>query len=680
MKKLSINKILPAFIFSFFVFVILPFIYTDRLLDPELSFRFICITFVVFFFFIYFLLRRNKIYLPPLNQRLTFIFTGYFLLNCISIIFSANTDESIYELLFLLIFLLFYVCLLILIQKNDEVWPVIIKNINIGILVFSGIALYQLYPFVVNYFEKGKPFVLSLTIASSLGNKNFYSETLLMSLPFVAHGMFFFKNAWKKISVFNFILILFSIFILQTTSVWLGLLIGISLLGFFYCKELMANKKIKMGVTALFLLMFLTGGAILISKPFFFKSTVSKVQVVLKYITDPQALEVFSIENNNSTYERIILWRNSFKMIREHPVFGVGLGEWKIYFPKYGMGKAPYMNTGMIRFEKPHNDFLLIWCESGFLAVVCYIALFITSFIYCRKILKKKETGKDKLLIRLMIAGLAGFMVISFLGYPNQRPFTMIFLMLQFAVVQSEYVKLFPSEKNLNTKKMYSIIFIAGIFISGYALNVGFKRLKSEMHLSNALRAQKFKNWGIMYREALKAKSDYFPMDYTATPVSWYIGFASFYAGNREEAFLNFKEAEKINPYHFNLLNDIGTCYDLQGNSEMAKSYYHKAIDISPVFPDAIINLSVIYYNAGNIDSAYAFISSDNLGTHMSYPKDVKVILNAKARQIIQQIPDSSTRQYLMEKINDDKWLLSLHNEAKQTNSKLEVLLLRAKN
>ncbi|HKR03366.1 MAG TPA: O-antigen ligase family protein [Bacteroidia bacterium] len=675
MKKLSINKILPAFIFSFLVFAVMPFVYSLRLLDPELSFRFIFISLLVFFFFLYFFLKRSAVHLPPVNQKLTLIFISYILLNSITLLFATDKNESFYEWIRLLIFLFFYVCLLIILQKNDEALPVIIKNINVCILVFSAIALLQLYPFVINYFETGKPFTLSLSIASSLGNKNFYSEVLLMSLPLVLYGIYIFKKTWKGISVFNAVLILVTIFFLQTLSVWIGMLTGVLLFAFFYRNTLFQNKKIRTSVIITSVFIIVLAGAIIFLKPVFFKSIISKYNVALRYITDPRALETFSLENNNSTYERIILWRNSFRMIKEHPFFGVGLGEWKIYFPKYGMGQAPYMNTGMIRFEKPHNDFLLIWCESGLPGLASYVSLFIVSFIYCRKIIKGKQMEKDKLLMRLVSAGLAAFLVISFLGYPNQRPFTMIFLMLLFAVVQSEYLKLFPAKKNLNVKKFYAIFFISGILISGYGVNIGIKRLKSEMHLSNALRAQKYKNWGIMFREAEKAKSDFFRMDYTSTPINWYMGFASFYAGNREQAFINFKEAEKMNPYHFNLLNDIGTCYDLQGNSEMAKLYYHRAIGISPLFPDANVNLSVIYYNAGNIDSAYAYISKNNLGTNPNYVKDLKVILRAKAQQIIQQVSDSATKANLSEKIKDENWLLSLHKDAQKTNNKLENLL-----
>ncbi|MEP7167809.1 MAG: O-antigen ligase family protein [Bacteroidota bacterium] len=680
MKIFSIKKITPAFIFSFFVFALLPLklfpFYSDGLLDPELGLRFLCTSLIVFSFFLYFLLRRNKISLPAINQTLTFVFAAYIFFSGISLIVATIKGGSFYELIRLIIFLFFYLCFVILLQKKEEALPVIIKNINISILVFSAIGLYQLYPLLVNFIEKGKAIELKLSLASSLGNKNFYSETLLMALPFIVYGITIFKKAWRGISIFNFIFILITIVYLQTVSVWLGLSISIFLMGIFYRKRLFESRKTKAGFVITFVCVVIVTGIIVYSKPAFFNSFTSKFNIALKYIHDPEAMENYSLENNNSTYERIILWRNSFKMIKEHPLLGVGLGEWKIYFPKYGMGRAPYMNSGFIRFEKPHNDFLLACCETGIPGLISYLTLFFISFRCCKKIISAKQTEKDKLLMRLMAAGLTGFLTISFFGYPNQRPFTMIFLMLVLAVVQSEYLKLVPAKGNANAKNFYNILFICGILISAYALNIGTKRMKAEMHLSNALRAQKYKNWGIMIRETTLAESSFFPMDYTGTPIYWYRGFANFYAGNQNEAFVNFQKAEKVNPYHINVLNDLGTNYDLQGQSETAKLYYLKTINISPLYANALLNLSVIYYNTGNIDSAYMLISHPFLANSQNYSKDLDAILHAKALKIVQQVSDSAARASLSEKINDEKWLLSIHKESQKENTKLENLLL----
>ena len=67
-----------------------------------------------------------------------------------------------------------------------------------------------------------------------------------------------------------------------------------------------------------------------------------------------------------------------------------------------------------------------------------------------------------------------------------------------------------------------------------------------------------------------------------------------------------------MNPYHIHVLNNLATSYEIKGNHEMAIDMYNRAILISPKFDEALLNLSAVYYNNGNIDSASSIISRVN--------------------------------------------------------------------
>jgi O-antigen ligase len=47
---------------------------------------------------------------------------------------------------------------------------------------------------------------------------------------------------------------------------------------------------------------------------------------------------VTSQKNNNSLFERLMLWRNSLLLAKEQPLTGIGTGNWKIFYSKYGIG------------------------------------------------------------------------------------------------------------------------------------------------------------------------------------------------------------------------------------------------------------------------------------------------------------------------------------------------------
>lgn len=91
---------------------------------------------------------------------------------------------------------------------------------------FSVYGMMQLYPLLLDYFQKSKPLVIDLTICSSLSNKNFFAEVITILLPFQFYGVRKEKGTWLVLSWTSLSLCIFWIILLQTVSSWLAILIG----------------------------------------------------------------------------------------------------------------------------------------------------------------------------------------------------------------------------------------------------------------------------------------------------------------------------------------------------------------------------------------------------------------------------------------------------------------------
>ena len=82
---------------------------------------------------------------------------------------------------------------------------------------------------------------------------------------------------------------------------------------------------------------------------------------------------------NLATQYRLDWWRNSAHMVADHPVFGVGRGNFVVVYPQYAilgdqvMGGLDHVNRAGQRVDtainSPHNDFLQIWTETGPLGI-----------------------------------------------------------------------------------------------------------------------------------------------------------------------------------------------------------------------------------------------------------------------------------------------------------------------
>jgi O-antigen ligase len=71
-------------------------------------------------------------------------------------------------------------------------------------------------------------------------------------------------------------------------------------------------------------------------------------------------------------YSRQEIWRDTWKMVRAHPIAGAGLGAYPTVFPQYAR------HEGMYVVDYAHNDYLQVLADGGLIAgllAVCFIAL-----------------------------------------------------------------------------------------------------------------------------------------------------------------------------------------------------------------------------------------------------------------------------------------------------------------
>jgi len=99
--------------------------------------------------------------------------------------------------------------------------------------------------------------------------------------------------------------------------------------------------------------------------------------------------------------DRLIVWRTAFRMIRENPFLGKGIGTFMDYFSKY----MPDLLT-----QYAHNCYLQIWAETGIFSLLSFLLFIGTILLKGIKIFRK---GRNSLVLGL-VCGIMGFLVHSF--------------------------------------------------------------------------------------------------------------------------------------------------------------------------------------------------------------------------------------------------------------------------
>ena len=110
---------------------------------------------------------------------------------------------------------------------------------------------------------------------------------------------------------------------------------------------------------------------------------------------------------------RLLIWRIAIDMIRERPLFGWGLGNYKLQYPQRIVG----LNAQETYVGHPHNLWLMLGCEAGLLVA---IALTIWVGVICFRAVKQlmQAPSNDRAIILSYLAAFWGCMAFSLFDVP----------------------------------------------------------------------------------------------------------------------------------------------------------------------------------------------------------------------------------------------------------------------
>lgn len=654
------------FLFSFILFIGFPICISYHLQDPFITPRLILISTTVITFSIIFLFssRKEPFSFPVIT---VFSFLAFMVLYAISISKSLNPGDAWYE--WMKTFLAFPVMLLtaVFFRENERRF-MLLKFSQICVMILSAVYVYQWLDFLAHK-ELEFVFDYRLHLASTLGNKNFYAEVLMLLLPMSVISFFSLKKFWKWLSLFNCFIILVSVLLTQSFAALAASVVSALVVFAVYYSRRSKRKlsglkpvAITTGVLALAGWIAFKSGA--------FKTFNQRFETIQQYIQHPELMDSTAKANSNSAFERMLLWRNSIELIKENPLSGCGAGNWKLFYPKFGIGGTRFIEAGYVHYEHPHNDYLLVASEAGIPALLTYLLfLFSLAWIAIKRI---RAGDMEFMLASGILFAVIGFMLVSIFSFPRMRFYGWmimgVYAGLLFALRQKE------GERRLNvSSEKWKLLLLVCLGFSAWSFYAGIVRYSGEVHSLIMQKAKKQSNMARVVREAEKAASWYFPIDETATPFTWYKGMAMFYSGNVSGARIEFEDALKKNPYHIQLLNDLATTYEQTNEREKAISFYQRALSITPYFPQSLLNISACYFNIGRKDSAFFYIDKlygIKLAFHekTSYDIYLPAILREKIYMEANMLPDD-IREKVVSEATDSALVNATYRMSKRKNT-----------
>ncbi len=125
---------------------------------------------------------------------------------------------------------------------------------------------------------------------------------------------------------------------------------------------------------------------------------------------------------------RVALWRDSLRMARDFPIFGVGLGAWPELFPRYRGGPWSYLFM-----PAAHNDYVQLLAETGLIGSFAAAAFFAAAG---RRIIGgfARLDRLDSYILAAIIGGLAAAAAHELFDFSLQIPANAILFTVLFAL------------------------------------------------------------------------------------------------------------------------------------------------------------------------------------------------------------------------------------------------------
>jgi O-antigen ligase len=245
--------------------------------------------------------------------------------------------------------------------------------------------------------------------SSTLGHPDFLGDLLAMVIP-LSLALCYLEKGWKKRSAWllSILIQLGGLLVSQTRGAWIAATVSIStfflLEPFFYreSKKGVFQKKIIVSLVAIFLFFGLVVSFLLVKPEFRYR-----------------AASILKIKEQT----RIYLWHDSFKVIKEYPLFGSGPETFRLSFMPYKGIELAKMEKN-VNYDNPHNNYLYIWATTGTLGLITYLYLLFCSFREGIRNLKENIASNPTFYLGILtsleaycIAMLTGFDTISTIFY-----------------------------------------------------------------------------------------------------------------------------------------------------------------------------------------------------------------------------------------------------------------------
>ncbi len=385
------------------------------------------------------------------------------------------------------------------------------------------------------------------------------------------------------------------IILLMTRAVWLGLAVGIAL-----SVLLLIVKGQLIGLSARIRILMAAGSFLILVVAFGVLSIMDSGDD----FTPVERIKSIVSPRDAHNQPRVKIWSITLEMAKDHPVTGVGPGNWKLEMTDYLEGFG--FLREQINWYRPHNDFLWNLAEKGIFGLLLFLGLFGLTAYYLLYVMLRSERKDDKIFALCLFSGLMAFIVVSFFDFPYERINHQVYFALMIAAAGIKYIEV----KGVNPIKIkIPAVVLIVLLLLIFPFIYGVSSTQFEVQVDNAKRAQHFSQWQEMLEISKKIPTTFRDIDPNGLPVFFYTGMAYDQLGDLQNARVAYEKALEAHPKNISVMNNLAVVFHKSGQREIAIELLNNALKLAPDYHDGIFNLSSFYGISGDFQKSYDVIT-----------------------------------------------------------------------
>ncbi|MFM8734916.1 MAG: O-antigen ligase family protein [Pirellulales bacterium] len=440
-------------------------------------------------------------------------------------------------------------------------------------------------------------------VTGRMSNVNLYAGLLAMLLPWSVGGTLLVTGGWRGFAAITAVATAVMLIVIQSRAAWLAIAVAglvVAVVVLVARRPLAVSPGVRRGLAAAIVgsivgivgLAAVTGSDTPVGR--FLQSTL---------VTRPHQA------GGPSDGGRTMIWGVTTRMIADHPLTGVGAGNFTVRLHEYyGGDDLDFAALSSDNWIQPHDDFLWVAAEKGLPGLAAFVAIFVAAAAAIRTVITAGSVADARLAVTCLGA-LVAYLVFSCVDFPLDRVTHQVQLAIVLAVVALAKHGVRPASTapvplpGWLVGPPLAAALVLGISYSAAALD-------QEREVIAARRACRDGDWQAMLAAAERAATPWKTLDPLATPVAFLEGMARLQLGDLAGATACLEQAFAANPNRMYVVNNLAAVYAETGRFTEAIPLFALAAERYPDRIEPRHNLAACLLEAGQLAEAVDVIES----------------------------------------------------------------------